>query len=76
MVTAELVIEEVSSEAADSDIHLIVADVIKFFDTGLRHLGSFFLSSLGLPACFQHAHFEYHAHVRLRFKLAAGLVEP
>ena len=34
------------------------------------------LSSLGLPAWFRHAYFEYHVHVRLRFKLAAGLGEP
>ena len=34
------------------------------------------LRSLGLPAWFRHAYFEYHAHVRLRFKLAAGLGEP
>ena len=32
-----------------------------------------FLGSLGLPGWFRH---EYHAHVRLRFKLAAGLGEP
>ena len=34
------------------------------------------LSSLGLPGWFRYAYFEYHAHVRLRFKLAAGLGEP
>ena len=34
------------------------------------------LSSLGLPSWFRHAYFEYHAHVRLRFKLASGLGEP
>ena len=34
------------------------------------------MSSLGLPGWFRHAYFEYHAHVRLRFKLAAGLGEP
>ena len=34
------------------------------------------LSSLGLPAWFRHVYFEYHLHVRLRFKLAAGLGEP
>ena len=34
------------------------------------------LGSLGLPGWFRHAHFEYHAHARLRFKLAAGLGEP
>ena len=32
--------------------------------------------SLGLPGWFRHAYFEYHAHVRLRFKLASGLGEP
>ena len=34
------------------------------------------LSSLGLLGWFRHAYFEYHAHVRLRFKLASGLGEP
>ena len=34
------------------------------------------LSSLGLLAWFRHAYFEYHAHVRLRFELPAGLGEP
>ena len=34
------------------------------------------LSSLGLPAWFRHVYFEYHSHVRLRFKLAAGLGQP
>ena len=29
-----------------------------------------------MPAWFRHAYFKYHAHVRLRFKLAAGLGEP
>ena len=29
-----------------------------------------------MPAWFRHAYFEFHAHVRLRFKLAAGLGEP
>ena len=34
------------------------------------------LSSLGLPGWFRHAYFEYHANVRLRFKLASGLGLP
>ena len=34
------------------------------------------LSSLGLLGWFRHAYFEYHAHVRLRFKLASGFGEP
>ena len=33
------------------------------------------LISLGLPDWIRHAYFEYHAHVRLRFKLASGLGE-
>ena len=34
------------------------------------------LSSLGLPGWFRHAYFEFHSHVRLQFKLAAGLGQP
>ena len=34
------------------------------------------LSCLGLPGWDRHAYFEYHVHVRLRFKLASGLGEP
>ena len=34
------------------------------------------LSSLGFPGWFRHAYFEFHSHVRLRFKLAAGLGQP
>ena len=60
--TSSLDIEEVLSGVADSDVHLFVADVVK--------------SSLGLPGWFRHAYFEYHARVRLRFKLASGLGEP
>ena len=29
-----------------------------------------------MPGWFRHAYFEYHAHVRLRFKLVSGLGEP
>ena len=74
--TTALDIEEVLSGVVDSDVHLFVADVIKSFDTVDRLILDSVLSSLGLPAWFRHAYFEYHAHVRLRFKLAAGLGEP
>ena len=74
--TTALDIEEVLAGAADSHVHLFVADVIKSFDTVDRGILDTVLSSLGLPAWFRHAYFEYHAHVRLRFKLAAGLGEP
>ena len=71
--TSALDIEEVLAGAADSDIHLFVADVIKPFDTVDRGILDRVLSSLGLPGWFRHALFEYHARVRLRFTLASGL---
>ena len=70
--TSALDIEEVLSGAADSHVHLFVADVVKSFDTVDRGILDRVLSSLGLPGWFRHAYFEYHAHVRLRFKLASG----
>ena len=71
--TSALDIEEGLSGAADSHVHLFVADVVKSFDTVDRGILDRVLSSLGLPGWFRHAYFEYHAHVRLRFKLASGL---
>ena len=59
-----------------SNVHVFVADVVKSFDTVDRGILDRVLCSLGLPAWFRHAYFEFHAHVRLRFKLAAGLGEP
>ena len=74
--TSAFDIEEVLSGAIDSHVHIFVADVIKSFDTVDRGVLDAVLSSLGLPGWFRHAYFEYHAHVRLRFKLSAGLGEP
>ena len=74
--TSALDTEEVLSDAADSDVHISVADVIKSFDTVDRGVLDRVLSSSGLPGWFRHAYFEYHAHVRLRFKLASGLGAP
>ena len=74
--TSSLDVEEVLTGAAESDVHLFVADVVKSFDTVDREIWDRVLSSLGLPACFRHAYFEYQAHVRLRFKLASGRGEP
>ena len=74
--TSALDIEEVLTGAADSDVHLFVADVVNSFDTVDRWILDRVLSSLGLPAWFRNACFEYRAHVRLRFKLASGLGEP
>ena len=74
--TAALDIEENLSGVVESDVHLFVADGFKSFDTVDRGVLDRILSSLGLPAWFRHAYFEYHSHVRLRFKLAAGLGQP
>ena len=68
-------IEEVLTGAAGSETHLFVADVVKSFDPVDRKILDRVLSSLGLPGWFRHAYFEYHAHVRLRFKLASGIGE-
>ena len=69
-------VEEVLTGAADSHVHLFVAGVIKSFDTVDEGILDRVLSSLGLPAWFRHAYFEYHLHVRSRFEFAAGLGEP
>ena len=74
--TTALDIEEVLSGVVDSDVHLFVADVVKSFDTVDKCVLDTVLSSLGLPGWFRHAYFEFHSHVRLRFKLAAGLGQP
>ena len=74
--TSSLDIEEVLAGVADSHVHLFVADVIQLFDTVDRGILDRVLSSLGLPDWFRHAYFEYHAHVRLRFKLSSGLGGP
>ena len=57
--TSAIDIEEVLSGAADSHVHLFVADVIKSFDTVDRGIPDCVLSSLGLPGWFRHAYFKY-----------------
>ena len=71
--SSALDIEECLSGGVDSDVHLFVADVVMSFDTVDRGVLDRVLSSLGLPDWFRHAYFQYHAGVRLRFKLAASL---
>ena len=71
--TTAVDVEEVLSGVVDFDVHIFVADVIKSFDTVDRDFLDTVLSILGLLAWFRRASFEYPAHVRLMFKLAAGL---
>ena len=65
-------IEEVLSGAVEGDLCIFVADVVELFDTVDRGVLDRVLSGLGLLAWSRHAFFEYHAGVRLRFKLASG----
>ena len=74
--TTALDIEEVLSGIVEGDVHILVADVIKSFDTVDRGILDRVLSSLGLPGWNRHTYFEFHSLVRLRFKLAAGLGQP
>ena len=68
-------IEEVLSGTGGDQLHVMVADVIKSFDTVDRSILDCALGRLGLPDWFRRAYFSYHCQVRLRFKLA-GLGEP
>ena len=69
-------IEEVLSGTGGDQLHVMVADVIKSFDTVDRSILDCALGRLGLPDLFRKVYFSFHTQVRLRFKLAAGLGEP
>ena len=64
------------SGAVGDQLHVMVADVIKSFDTVDTSILDCALGRLGLPSLFRKVHFAYHDQVRLRFMLAAGLGEP
>ena len=66
--------KEVLSGTGGDQLHVMVADVIKSFDTVDRSILHCTLGRLGLPDWFRKAHFAHHSQFRLRFKLAAGLV--
>ena len=67
--TTALDIEEVLAGSVDTHVHAFVADVVKSFDTVDGGILDCVLGSLGLPAWFRHAYFEYHSHVRLLLAL-------
>ena len=69
-------IEEVLSGIGGDQLHVMVADVIKSFDTVDRSILDCTLGRLGLPDWFRRVYFSFHSQVRLRFKLATGLGEP
>ena len=69
-------IEDVLSGTGGDQLHVMVADVIKSFDTVDRSKLDCALGRLGLLGWFRKVYFSFHSQVRLRFKLAAGLVTP
>ena len=69
-------IEEVLAGIGGDQLHVMVADVIKSFDTVDRSILDCALGRLGLPDWFRKAYFSFHSQVRLLFELAAGLGEP
>ena len=69
-------IEEVLSGTGDDQLHVMVADVIKSFDTVDRSILDCTLGRLELLVWFRKVYFSFHSQVRLRFNLAAGLGEP
>ena len=69
-------IEEVLSGTGGGQLHVIVADVIKSFDTVDRSILDCALGRLGLPDWFRKVYFSFHSQVRLQFKLVAVLGEP
>ena len=69
-------IEDVLSGTGCDQLHVMVADVIKSFDTVDRSILDCALGRLGLLDWFREVVFSFHSQVRLRFKLAAGLGEP
>ena len=66
-------IEEVLSGTGGDQLHVMVADVIKSFDTVDRSILDCTLGRLGLPDWFRKVYLSFHSQGRLRFKLAAGL---
>ena len=68
-------IEEVLSGTGGDQLLVMIADVIKSFDTVDRSIWDCALGPLGLPDWFRKVYFSFHGQVRLRFKLATGLGE-
>ena len=69
-------IQEVLSGTGGDQLHVMVADVIKSFDTVDRSILDCALGRLGLPDWFRKVYFSFHSQVRFRSKLAAGLGGP
>ena len=57
-------------------LHVFVAEVVPSSDTVDRSVLNCALDRLGLPQWCRRVHFSFHALVRLRFQLAAGLGSP
>ena len=58
-------IEDVLSGTGDAKLHVMVADVIKSFDTVDRSILDCTLGRLELPGWFRKVYFSFHSQVRL-----------
>ena len=65
--SAALDIEEVLSGVWRGSMHVLVADVIKSFDTVDGSILDCALGRLGLLVWFRRVYFSYHSHVHLKF---------
>ena len=71
-----LEIEEALTGTGGDQLHVMVASVIKSFDTVDRSILDCALGRLGVLDGFRRAYFSFNSRVRLRFELATGLGEP
>ena len=68
-------IDDVLSGTAGDQLHVMVADAFKSFDT-VDPSWIVLWVGWGLPDWFRRAYFSFHRQVRLRFQLSTGLGEP
>ena len=69
-------IEDFSSGAGGDQLHVMVADVTRSFDTVDRSILDCALGRLCLPFWISKVYLSFHNQVRLRFESAAGSGEP
>ena len=72
--SSALDIEEVLSGTGGDQLNVIVADVIKSFETVDRSIVDCALERLGLPDSFRMAYFYFHSRVPVLESLGVGMV--
>ena len=67
-------IEDALFGTGGDQLHVMVADVIKSFDTVDRSILDCALGRLWLPNWFRKVHFSFHSQVRLRFTICTKMI--